>query len=147
MRILPGAALEDLRPIGERRRRRIERDTATSALMLREGVTVSLGLASVESAPGLSPDDLVRAADAALYCAKMGGRNRLACAAVEEAFVNDNPQSTLKLAHARGVVLLGCARGGPTVADTATRLAQKAILGTLRKSAGLGKRGIGVAHI
>src|SRR3546814_16555615 len=84
MRILPGAALEDLRPIGERRRRRIERDTATSALMLREGVTVSLGLASVESAPGLSPDDLVRAADAALYCAKMGGRNRLACAPAGE---------------------------------------------------------------
>src|SRR3546814_14133302 len=40
-----------------------------------------------------------------------------ACAAGEEVFVNDNPQSTLKLAHARGVVLLGCARGGLTVAE------------------------------
>src|SRR3546814_15167210 len=60
----------------------------------------------------------------------MGGRNRLACAAVEEVFVNDNPQSTLKLAHARGVVLLGCARGGLTVAEYAPRLVKKAIVGT-----------------
>src|SRR3546814_3908533 len=52
------------------------------------------------------------------------------CAAVEEVFVNDNPQSTLKLAHARGVVLLGCARGGLTVAEYAPRLVKKAIVGT-----------------
>ena len=31
-------------------------------------------------------------------------------AAVEEVFVNKNPQSTLKLGQARGVVLLGAAR-------------------------------------
>src|SRR3546814_18451940 len=42
----------------------------------------------------------------------------------------DNPQSTLKLAHARGVVLLGCARGGLTVAEYAPRLVKKAIVGT-----------------
>ncbi len=52
------------------------------------------------------------------------------CAAVEEVFVNDNPQSTLKLAHARGVVLLGCARAGLPVAEYAPRLVKKAIVGT-----------------
>lgn len=51
-------------------------------------------------------------------------------AAVEEVFVNDNPQSTLKLAHARGVVLLGCARGGLAVTEYAPRLVKKAIVGT-----------------
>ena len=51
-------------------------------------------------------------------------------AAVEEVFVNDNPQSTLKLAHARGVVLLGCSRGGLTVTEYAPRLVKKAIVGT-----------------
>jgi crossover junction endodeoxyribonuclease RuvC len=51
-------------------------------------------------------------------------------AAVEEVFVNDNPQSTLKLAHARGVILLGCARGGLRVAEYAPRLVKKAIVGT-----------------
>lgn len=53
-----------------------------------------------------------------------------ACAAVEEVFVNNNPQSTLKLAHARGVVLLGCARGGLPVTEYAPRLVKKAIVGT-----------------
>ena len=53
-----------------------------------------------------------------------------ASAACEEVFLNDNPQSTLKLAHARGVVLLGCARGGLTVAEYAPRLVKKAIVGT-----------------
>lgn len=51
-------------------------------------------------------------------------------AAVEEIFVNDNPQSTLKLAHARGVVLLACARAGLPVAEYAPRLVKKAIVGT-----------------
>lgn len=53
-----------------------------------------------------------------------------AVAAVEEVFVNDNPQSTLKLAHARGVILLGCAKGGITVTEYAARLVKKAIVGT-----------------
>ncbi len=53
-----------------------------------------------------------------------------ACAAVEEVFVNDNPQSTLKLAHARGVVLLGCARSELPVSEYAPRVVKKAIVGT-----------------
>lgn len=49
-------------------------------------------------------------------------------AAVEEVFVNRNPQSTLKLGQARGVVLL--AVGHLPVAEHATRLVKKAIVGT-----------------
>ena len=50
-------------------------------------------------------------------------------AAVEEVFVNDNPQSTLKLAHARGVALLCAARSGLTVGEYAPRLVKKAVTG------------------
>jgi crossover junction endodeoxyribonuclease RuvC len=49
--------------------------------------------------------------------------------AVEEVFVNKNPQSTLKLGQARGVVLLGASRGGAPVAEYATRLVKKAVTG------------------
>lgn len=51
-------------------------------------------------------------------------------AAVEEVFVNKNPQSTLKLGQARGVVLLGAARAGITVGEYAARLVKKAVVGT-----------------
>jgi crossover junction endodeoxyribonuclease RuvC len=51
-------------------------------------------------------------------------------AAVEEVFVNTNAQSTLKLAHARGVVLLATARRGIVVGEYAARLVKKAVVGT-----------------
>jgi crossover junction endodeoxyribonuclease RuvC len=51
-------------------------------------------------------------------------------AAVEEVFVNDNPQSTLKLGQARGVVLLAAARSGAQVGEYAARLVKKAVVGT-----------------
>lgn len=51
-------------------------------------------------------------------------------AAIEEVFVNENPQSTLKLAHARGVVLLAAARAGLPVAEYAPRFVKKALVGT-----------------
>ena len=50
--------------------------------------------------------------------------------AVEEVFVNSNPQSTLKLGQARGVCLLSLARAGMPVAEYATRLVKKALVGT-----------------
>ncbi|MEP7221593.1 MAG: crossover junction endodeoxyribonuclease RuvC [Novosphingobium sp.] len=50
--------------------------------------------------------------------------------AVEEVFVNANPQSTLKLGQARGVCLLALARTGMPVAEYSTRLVKKAIVGT-----------------
>jgi crossover junction endodeoxyribonuclease RuvC len=51
-------------------------------------------------------------------------------AAVEEVFVNSNPQSTLKLGQARGVVLLAAARTGIPVAEYAARFVKKAVVGT-----------------
>ncbi len=51
-------------------------------------------------------------------------------AAVEEVFLNENPQSTLKLGHARGVVLLAAARRGLGVGEYAARLVKKAVVGT-----------------
>ena len=51
-------------------------------------------------------------------------------AAVEEVFVNENPQSTLKLGQARGVVLLAAAATGLQVGEYAPRLVKKAVVGT-----------------
>lgn len=56
--------------------------------------------------------------------------------AVEEVFVNANPQSTLKLGQARGVCLLALARAGLPVHEYATRLVKKAIVGTGRAEKG-----------
>ncbi|WP_336958195.1 crossover junction endodeoxyribonuclease RuvC [Sphingobium aquiterrae] len=50
-------------------------------------------------------------------------------AAVEEVFVNVNPQSTLKLGQARGVVLLGASRSGMDVGEYAARLVKKSVVG------------------
>ena len=51
-------------------------------------------------------------------------------AAAEEIFLNKNPQSTLKLAQARGVCLMVAARSGITVGEYAARLVKKAVVGT-----------------
>jgi crossover junction endodeoxyribonuclease RuvC len=56
--------------------------------------------------------------------------HRPATAAVEEVFVNANPQSTLKLGQARGVILLAAAQSGITVGEYAARLVKKAVVGT-----------------
>jgi crossover junction endodeoxyribonuclease RuvC len=53
-----------------------------------------------------------------------------ASAAAEEVFVNQNPQSTLKLGQARGVVLAALADGGLDVAEYAARLVKQALVGT-----------------
>ena len=53
-----------------------------------------------------------------------------AAAAVEEVFVNKNPQSTLKLGQARGVVLMCAARAGIDVGEYAPTLVKKAVVGT-----------------
>ncbi|MBX7481571.1 crossover junction endodeoxyribonuclease RuvC [Qipengyuania qiaonensis] len=51
-------------------------------------------------------------------------------AAAEEIFLNKNPQSTLKLAQARGAVLAACGIAGLTVNEHAARLVKKAVVGT-----------------
>ena len=53
-------------------------------------------------------------------------------AAVEEVFVNDNPQSTLKLGQARGAILLCAARCGVAVGEYAPALVKQAVVGTGR---------------
>jgi crossover junction endodeoxyribonuclease RuvC len=57
------------------------------------------------------------------------GEERPDAAAVEEVFVNQNPQSTLKLGQARGVVIMIAARSGIDVGEYAARLVKKAVVG------------------
>ena len=77
--ILPNATAEVARMQAERLCDRVR------ALAIPHGksavapiVTVSIGCASTRPAPGAAPDDLVAAADRALYDAKRAGRNRVA---------------------------------------------------------------------
>ena len=49
---------------------------------------------------------------------------------MEEVFVNENPQSTLKLGQARGVALLAAGSLGLSVGEYAPRLVKKAVVGT-----------------
>ncbi|WP_379923335.1 crossover junction endodeoxyribonuclease RuvC [Erythrobacter sp. R86502] len=69
---------------------------------------------------------------AALYTglAEVIAQHAPARAAAEEIFVNKNPQSTLKLAQARGAVLAASGAAGLTVNEHAARLVKKAVTGT-----------------
>jgi crossover junction endodeoxyribonuclease RuvC len=60
------------------------------------------------------------------------GEHRPEAAAVEEVFVNENPQSTLKLGQARGAVLLCAARSGVAVGEYSPALVKQAVVGTGR---------------
>jgi crossover junction endodeoxyribonuclease RuvC len=50
-------------------------------------------------------------------------------AAVEEVFVNANPQSTLKLGQARGVVICAAARSGIDVGEYTPAIVKKSVVG------------------
>ncbi|WP_310467495.1 crossover junction endodeoxyribonuclease RuvC [Sphingomonas sp.] len=71
-----------------------------------------------------------RLADLASQLEALLAEHRPDAAAVEEVFVNKNPQSTLKLGQARGVVLMCAARSGLAVGEYAARLVKKAVVGT-----------------
>ena len=71
-----------------------------------------------------------RLADLARQLEAVFGEHQPEAAAVEEVFVNKNPQSTLKLGQARGVVLMVAARSGLQVGEYAARLVKKAVVGT-----------------
>src|SRR5690606_22249094 len=73
------------------------------------------------------PERLVALHDA---LAEMLALHAPAAAAVEEVFVNENPQSTLKLGQARGVVLLAAAGCGVAVGEYAPTLVKKAVVGS-----------------
>src|SRR5262245_22970505 len=57
-------------------------------------------------------------------------RQRPVAAAVEETVVNVNAASSLKLGHARGVVLLGAAHAGLGVTEYAAKTIKRAVVGT-----------------
>ena len=61
---------------------------------------------------------------------RMIAEHRPDAAAAEEVFVNQNPASTLKLAHARGVALACAGRAGLTVGEYAPTTVKKAVVGT-----------------
>jgi crossover junction endodeoxyribonuclease RuvC len=73
------------------------------------------------------PERLARLAD---QLEALLAEHRPDAAAVEEVFVNKNPQSTLKLGQARGVALMCAARAGLEVGEYAARLVKKAVVGT-----------------
>ena len=70
-----------------------------------------------------------RLADLATQLEAMLAEQRPDAAAVEEVFVNKNPQSTLKLGQARGVIIMVAARAGIEVGEYAARLVKKAVVG------------------
>ena len=76
-------------------------------------------------------DDLATRLDS-LYCGlrEMLARERPSAAAVEETVVNVNADSSLKLGHARGVVLLAAAHAGLVVTEYAAKTVKRAVVGT-----------------
>lgn len=76
MLILPGVDLAGAASIAERVRVMVAKCSTDPAYALPEKVTISLGVAAIEPAPGRSVHELTMTADAALYQAKLAGRNR-----------------------------------------------------------------------
>lgn len=71
-----------------------------------------------------------RLADLHRIVAGVIAQHRPERAACEEVFVNKNPQSTLKLAQARGAVLAACGSTGVPVNEHAARAVKKSVVGT-----------------
>ena len=72
----------------------------------------------------------VRLAELQRGIAQVIAEHRPDRAAAEEVYLNKNPQSTLKLAQARGAVLAACGAAGLGVNEHAARLVKKAVVGT-----------------
>jgi len=97
------------------------------------GVIRTEGSRIVHIANGQVPTDArapMAARLAGLQAADVIAAHRPDRAAAEEVFVNKNPQSTLKLAQARGCVLAACGAAGLAVNEHAARLVKKAVVGT-----------------
>ena len=95
--LLPGTPLDGASRVAERIRRSMEIETSNRGTPQ----TCSFGIASWPT-DGVTRDEITRAADAALYCAKQNGRNKvcLACEALpasisETASTNDQKSDTI----------------------------------------------------
>lgn len=82
MLILPGIGHDAAISVAERIRGMVA--TCDQPYGLPQRVTVSLGVATIDPAPGRSVQELTMAADAALYRAKLGGRNRYEVAEIDQ---------------------------------------------------------------
>lgn len=82
MLILPGIGHDAAISVAERIRGMVA--TCHQPYDLPERVTVSLGVATIDPAPGRSVRELTMAADAALYRAKLAGRNRYEMAEIDQ---------------------------------------------------------------
>lgn len=98
-------------------------------LVRREGARL-LHVANGEIATSAADSMAQRLAGLQRAVAAVIAEHRPGRAACEEVFVNKNPQSTLKLAQARGAVLAACGAAGLTVREHAARRVKQAVVGT-----------------
>ncbi len=76
--VLPETGLQSSLAIAERMRRNVEQaNIPHEHSSVADQVTLSLGVASITPVDNSTPDDLIKAADAALYEAKENGRNQV----------------------------------------------------------------------
>src|SRR5262249_43302957 len=78
--VAPETTLEEARVVAERLRAAVARLEVRAPSGVRVRVTLSCGVAAYDRTRAVSADDLLAAADAALYRAKSLGRDRVECA-------------------------------------------------------------------
>lgn len=87
--LLPDSDAAAAMLIGERIRARVERLAIPQGMSGAKVITVSVGVASISPSEAQPQDDLIEAADAALYAAKRRGRNTV----IEHALIRATDQS------------------------------------------------------
>jgi diguanylate cyclase (GGDEF)-like protein len=76
--MMPGSGADAAVALAEQLRARVQADTAGG-----HALTISIGVADMESRAAATAEDLFQRADAALYAAKAGGRNRVVLRAAD----------------------------------------------------------------